>query len=151
MALALGLAAGGCGWHVGPPPVGRGLLVGEVTAPVVEPGVADALGEALGRAIRRRGAGGPDPLDARVEEASFRPAAGGAGGIGAWNATLRVRFYRRGPHPREVLLARDLLVPAPDPASSAGLPEARAAVFGALAGDLAEEAVEVLLLAVEAR
>jgi hypothetical protein len=117
-----------------------------VTAAVAEPGVADDLEEALGRAVRRRGAAGPDPVEATVEEASFVPTTGGTGGIAAWNAVLRVRFHRLGPQPRELTLARNLLVPSPDPASSAGMPEARAAAFAALAGDLAEEAVEVLLL-----
>ncbi|MBN1334432.1 MAG: hypothetical protein JXB39_00570 [Deltaproteobacteria bacterium] len=146
LALAVASVAYGCAWHAGTPPHGPGLLVGEVTAPVAEPGVADALRQSLGTAIRRRGAVGPEVLKARVEEASFVPAAGGIGAVGAWTATLRVRFERIGAHPRELVLARALLVPAPDPGSSAGLPPARAAAFVALAGDLAEEAVEVLLL-----
>jgi len=145
-AVVLGCVLTSCAWHAGTPPTGRGLAVGDVAAPVVEPGVADALAEALGAAIRRRGAMGPDPVDALVEEASFVPAAAGSGRVGAWTATLRVRFRRLGPAARDLVLSRDLLVAAPDPASSAGIPQARAAAFALLARAVAEEAVEVLVL-----
>lgn len=139
------LTSGACRYRLGHPPVSIGLSVGDVQAPVAEPGVADALAAALGAAIRRAGAQGQQPILARVERASYRPSSSRAGQVQAWEAVLAVTFVLTGPQPQELRLERSTMVATPPGAIRPG--QLRGAALEQLAEILAEEAVSSFLYA----
>jgi hypothetical protein len=138
----------GCGYHVGRPPVaaGSGLAIGAIMVPVAEAGLPEALAQGLADAIRRRDVAGTRAISATVSEASFVPAFGSGGEVGAWKAELAVDFGLSGPRPRSLSLRRSTVVPAP-PGGASGLPSARKTAFEALSSVLCEEAVAALALA----
>ncbi len=134
-----------CRYQLGHPPASIGLSVGEIQAPVAEPGVADALAAALGAAIRRAGAQGAQPILARIDRASYQPASSREGQVMTWEVALAVTFTLTGPQPRELSLERSTLVATPPGAIQPS--QLRSPALAQLAGILAEEAVSSFLYA----
>jgi len=135
----------GCGYRVGRPPVTLGLCLGEVRAPVAEPGVADAMSAALAAAIRRAGAHGERGILVQVRRADFQPSASRAGSVLAWEAVLEVSFVLSGPQARELTLKRSMVVVTP--AGGMQPNQLRSPAFEQLAVVLADEAVSSFLYA----
>ncbi len=135
----------GCRYRIGPPPASVGMVVGDIQAPVVEPGIADALAVALGAALRRAGAAGERRLDAVVRRADYRPSTSREGAVTSWEAELEVAFVLGGPQPRELVLQRSLVVATP--AGGVEPTQLRAPALEQLAVAIADEAVSFFLYA----
>jgi hypothetical protein len=118
--------------------------VGEVLAPVSEPGVSDSLQRSLGAAIRSQGAAGEHGVTARVDRALCEPAIARSGQVHGWSAELAVTFTLLGPRPLELALSRSAVFELP---AGGDLPSARAHAFDGLAEALSEEAISLFLYA----
>jgi hypothetical protein len=139
LALWCAVLGAGCGYSLGRAPV-VGARLGEVTAPMAEPGLAEALTASLAAELARRTAADGPALGARIVEASVRPAAiGGA----AQEAQLTVLF-RLEDAELSLSARRAFALVEGDPEATAA---ARAATFGALSAELCAEAVPRLLSA----
>ena len=141
--VLLGLPA--CRYHIGHPAPSVGLTVGEIQAPVVEPGLADALAASLAASIRRAGAEGERHILTRIDRASFEAAVSREGQVHAWTATLEVTFVLDGARPRELSLQRSLVVATPP--GGVAPTELRQPALEQLAAVVADEAVSTFLYA----
>ena len=144
------LALGGCGYHWGHPPVASGgFSVAPVRAPVAEPGVADALRSALVDALAARGAlGNVHTVETRIVSLTETPVATDElGRVHRVAMTVELRVTDTGQH--TVLHGERAYEVAPeDPIEGAS---ARAVAAAVLARDLANDGVEWLLRAPQAK
>ena len=144
------LALGGCGYHLGHPPVAAGgFSVAPVRAPIAEPGVADARRLALVDALAARGAlGNVHPVETRIVSLTETPVATAElGRVHRVAMTVELRVTDTGQ--QTVLHGERAYEVAPeDPIEGAS---ARAVAAAVLARDLAGDGVEWLLRAPQAK
>lgn len=130
------------GCHLGRPPLSlpaTGVALTRVEVAVVEAGLADDLRSGLAHALSRRGiSGGDTPLELRVLDASTTAVAA-TDQQRVHRARLSVAVDLLGAAPRSVVLTaeRSYEVSSADGMTAAA---ARAAAFGALAEEVAEDA-----------
>lgn len=139
----VGLLAVSC--HLGrPPPSALRLRVGEVRATAAEPALEEDLTRALSATLAQHGVLGSGPeVRAHVLSVDVVPVASASGAQVA-RVRLEVAFELLGARPRRVVLsAQRAFTRSPDDALGAS--DARAEAFAALAGELAEDAVDWLL------
>ncbi len=150
MAFAVVLALGGCGYHVGHPPVAAGgFAVAPIRAPVAEPGVADAFRSALVDALAARSAlGHAHTIETRIVSLTETPVAtDDLGRVHRVAMTVEIRVPDSG---QQTILhgERAYEVAPEDPIEGAS---ARADAAASLARELAGDGVEWLLRAPQAR
>jgi hypothetical protein len=149
-ALALAVLLGGCGYHLGQPPVAAGgFAVAPVRAPVAEPAVADALRSGLVDALAVRSAlGHVHTVETRIVSLTESPVAvDEVGRVHRVALTVELRVAESG---RQTVLhgERAYTVAPDDPIGGAS---ARAAAAASLARELAHDGVEWLLRAPQAK
>ena len=144
------LALGGCGYHLGHPPVASGgFSVAAIRAPVAEPGVADAFRSALVDALAARSAlGNAHTIETRIVSLTETPVATDElGRVHRVALTVELRVADTGQ--QTVLHGERAYEVAPEnPIEGAS---ARAVAAAALARELAGDGVEWLLRAPQAK
>jgi hypothetical protein len=140
----------GCGYHLGHPPVAAGgFTVAPIRAPVAEPDVADALRSGLVDALAVRSAlGRVHTVETRIVSVAETPVAvGDTARVHRVALTVELRVADTGQ--RTVLHGERAFTVLPD--DPIGGASARAAAAASLARELADDGVEWLLRAPQAK